>query len=91
MLRNSYKEVQLGDDKIYIIGIDDPAIEKTDEDKIVRDELKIAFQSLKKQKNFKILLSHRPEHFPKYAYLNADIIFSGHAHGDKLGYPLLGV
>ena len=39
---------------------------------------------------YTILLSHRPEHFELYAQTEADLVFSGHAHGGQLRLPFIG-
>lgn len=39
---------------------------------------------------FTILLSHRPEHFGRYAGAGADLVFSGHAHGGQFRLPFIG-
>lgn len=90
VLRNSCEKVRIGDDNIYIIGIDDPAINSGDENKLVRAELREALNSIENQGDFKILLSHRPELFPMYTQFNLDLIFSGHAHGGQIRLRLIG-
>ncbi|MEH7107478.1 metallophosphoesterase [Bacillus sp. JJ1764] len=90
VLRNSWEKVRIGDDNIYIFGIDDPAIINGDQSKLVRTELKEALNRVENQGVFKILLSHRPELFPIYSQYNFDLIFSGHAHGGQIRLPLIG-
>lgn len=90
VLRNSWEKVHIGDDNIYIIGIDDPAKNNGDENKLVRAELKEVLNRIKNQGDFKILLSHRPELFPIYTQFNFDLSFSGHAHGGQIRLPLIG-
>jgi len=41
-------------------------------------------------KNFKILLSHRPELFYLYSENSMDLVFTGHAHGGQIRIPFIG-
>jgi predicted MPP superfamily phosphohydrolase len=41
-------------------------------------------------KNFKILLSHRPELFDLYSENSMDLVFTGHAHGGQIRIPFIG-
>nr|WP_278184414.1 metallophosphoesterase [Clostridium cellulovorans] len=41
-------------------------------------------------KQFKILLSHRPELFDVYSSSGVDLVFSGHAHGGQFRLPFIG-
>ena len=76
-------------EKINIVGIDDPTINKpkTDEEKTVKTAIEKA--SFDKQ-NFTVLLSHRPELFDIYAQEEIDLAFTGHAHGGQIRIPFLG-
>ncbi len=41
------------------------------------------------QGGFSILLSHRPEYFPRYCELGFDVVLCGHAHGGQWRIPYL--
>lgn len=41
-------------------------------------------------RNFRILLSHRPELLDIYSQKGMDLVFSGHAHGGQIRLPLIG-
>lgn len=43
-----------------------------------------------RETGYTILLAHRPEHFPVYSKMGADLVFSGHAHGGQFRLPLIG-
>lgn len=92
ILRNTSDEIQIGDEKICIVGIDDPSIgkESDDENGVAEEALKTSFQGLDIEDSFKILLSHRPELFSLYKKFDIDLIFSGHAHGGQFRIPFLG-
>lgn len=92
ILRNTSAEIQIGEEKITIIGIDDPSIgkESADENDVAEEALKTSLQGLDIEDSFNILLSHRPELFSLYTQYDIDLIFSGHAHGGQFRMPFLG-
>lgn len=55
----------MGQDEMYIMGIDDPAIQFDGISviEIVKEEINSTLYKMKKRESFKILLSHRPELF----------------------------
>lgn len=92
VLRNTSDEIIIRDEKISIIGIDDPSIgkESYDEYRIAEEAIKTSSQGLEIEDSFKILLSHRPELFSLYKKFDIDLIFSGHAHGGQFRIPFFG-
>ncbi|MEC0275225.1 metallophosphoesterase [Peribacillus frigoritolerans] len=92
VMRNTVEEIIIGNDKIQIIGIDDP--EKVNESDAERDiaeeDITNAIKGLEEGVNFKILLSHRPELLSLYAQYEFDVVFSGHAHGGQVRIPFVG-
>lgn len=92
VMRNTVEEITIGNDKIQIIGIDDPAKvnEPYAERAIAEEDITNAIKGLKEGVNFKILLSHRPELFSLYTQYEFDVVFSGHAHGGQVRIPFVG-
>ncbi len=71
-------------DKIQIIGIDDPTT-YTNEQLIDLDLKRLNDNNL-----YTILLSHRPELFDLYVENDIDLVFTGHAHGGQFRLPFIG-
>jgi len=84
-------ELTKGKTSINIIGLSDPDfltsnyIEGTNTSKTI-EQLK----QWSMGKNFKILLSHRPELFDLYSENSMDLVFTGHAHGGQMRIPFIG-
>lgn len=76
------------DNNIIVHGIKDPIFGMPrEEEDVIKDYL----DSLKlNNKNYNILLSHRPEFFDIYTDYNIDLVFTGHAHGGQFRLPLIG-
>lgn len=83
VLRNEHIQIEKADEKITIIGIDDPAGGMSTKENMIHS-------SAGQLDGFKILLAHRPEFFPLYQKFNIDLILSGHAHGGQFRLPFLG-
>lgn len=91
VLRNENVPITKGNDKIQIVGIDDPSRGKGDqlEREIAKQDIVKSIVGLEED-GFTILLSHRPELLPLYASFDFDTVFSGHAHGGQIRLPLIG-
>lgn len=91
VLRNEKIEVIRNNDKINILGIDDPYAHYTNNNNAYSfiDRLKNLKKDIPKE-DFNILLSHRPELFSLYNNEEIDLIFSGHAHGGQFRIPFVG-
>lgn len=90
VLRNSWEKLDIGEESIFIVGIDDPySREKNKSIQITRESLNTATEELENS-SFKILLAHRPEKLDIYSEYGFDLVFSGHAHGGQFRIPFLG-
>lgn len=89
VLSNTHHRLCRGKDTIYILGIDDPALQPKsyEEAKPVTSRLKAALEGTE---GFTILLAHRPELIETYSHFKIDLVFSGHAHGGQIRLPFIG-
>ncbi len=90
ILENSSADIVKGEEKLTIVGINDPSfisgsVGETQHDKI-KNEL---VDATPENNNYKILLAHRPEYIGIYKH-NADLVLSGHAHGGQFIIPFVG-
>ena len=90
-LENQKIELLKDQDKITILGLNDPSFETDylfgDDKTLISNYLNILS---KEDDNFTILLSHRPELFDIYVEYNINLILSGHAHGGQFPLPFVG-
>jgi uncharacterized protein len=91
VIRNTSDVITNGNDKVHIIGIDDPAqVNEGYEELGITEEAVVNSVEGLEEGYFKILLSHRPEMLPLYSDYEFDVVFSGHAHGGQVRIPLVG-
>lgn len=81
-----------GGDRLTLLGLADQAFARTQGDH--RPAAQLAAEALEAlqtaEDGYTILLVHRPESFPVYAALGADLVLSGHTHGGQVRLPGLG-
>lgn len=84
-------EIEKDGGKITLAGIDDPNFKAKSEPQKYAEIADGALENMGvSEKDFVILLAHRPELFDVYAKHNADLVFSGHAHGGQFRLPFIG-
>lgn len=82
VLEGTWSSLDLEGGKIDIMGLDDPLYPSKYKDQLSNLEIY-------KSNNLTILLAHRPNRFEDYKDIQADYIFSGHAHGGQWRLPLI--
>lgn len=87
VLNNSATQVVEGEQYLYLVGVKDPLYRDT-QTRMARN-LATALKDVD-EKDFTILLSHRPELFSLYADHKFNLAFAGHAHGGQIALPILG-
>lgn len=92
VLENEFITISKGNDKINIIGMNDPNFEYlkltgTTDEEIAVNNLSVLTKNLN---GYTILLSHRPELINTYASFDINLVFSGHAHGGQVRIPFVG-
>jgi uncharacterized protein len=79
MLLNECERIGLGDQCIYLAGIDDAHYYRVDNIEKAAEQIP--------QDGFAILLSHTPEVYRQAAHAGFDLLLSGHTHGGQICLP----
>lgn len=81
LLKNSHKNIELGNEGITLVGVDDLILGSPD--------LKAALANSDEEK-FTILLAHEPDYADIARKYFVDVQLSGHSHGGQVRLPLIG-
>lgn len=90
VLENAAVTLERGGDTIALLGVQDPAFDRSDDE---ADTVREALAGLRSDgaEGYTLLLSHRPELFDSvYAPADVDLVLSGHAHGGQIRLPFVG-
>lgn len=90
VLQNECVLLEQSGETIAIAGIEDPSFATDylfgDSETVTKDVL----SELIDEDIYTVLLAHRPELFNTYVECEADLVFSGHAHGGQFRLPFVG-
>lgn len=81
LLKNEHRKIQLGEQSIYILGIDDAMLGKPD--------VHSAINGIPND-TYTILLSHAPDLAESAAEFGINLQLSGHSHGGQIQLPFFG-
>ena len=84
VLRNQYRHLTIGNERIILAGVDDP---NGPADMVKPDEFIENIRERENDRDFIIVLSHRNYNLSLYSDLNVDLVLSGHAHGGMIRLP----
>ena len=91
VLHNEKVLLEREEAKISLIGIDDPDFfERATLGGIQGAIIETKLSPLLDNRNYNIVLCHRPEFFDNYAALGAELVLTGHAHGGQFRLPFIG-
>ena len=74
-----------GENAVQLVGLCDPSFHHFGEYQTIT-----LLRNLAQEEMYTLVLSHPPELFEGYCFTDADLVFSGHAHGGQFRIPGLG-
>ena len=84
-------DIERDGSKITLLGVHDPSFQTDylfgDAENVMKSKLR---EMSGGERNFTVLLSHRPELFEVYAEYHLNLVLSGHAHGGQFRLPIVG-
>lgn len=96
ILNNKKDIITIDEQKIRLLGIQDPAALYKDKKYAYIDSNKEKVKTIldnltyNQENEYTILLSHRPEYFELYNEYNINLAFTGHTHGGIIRLPIIG-
>ena len=84
LLVNENRKIKIGEDFLYLAGVDDPFFKK--------DNLPLAVKGipLNSKQSLTILLAHSPDIFEQAKKYNIPLVLAGHTHGGQVRLPFVG-
>ena len=90
ILDNEYAVRRKGEDKIAVLGMRDPTFFEGGKTDFVTELNVLTARIEEEEIGFTVLLSHRPELFPRYVSAGVNLSLCGHAHGGHVRLPFIG-
>lgn len=81
VLSNSAAPLERGQDRIWIVGVDDPVTFRAHLDQALRGTENLSPR---------LLLAHSPHPYPEAVRNGLDLMLAGHTHGGQVRLPILG-
>ena len=89
ILRDRAEPLTRNGETIQLAGVFDPSFIEQD-DSLYKEILRTKLRKMDLTEDYRILLSHRPEHFDVYKEAKMDLVLCGHAHGGQFRLPFIG-
>jgi len=89
VLDNRFEPVCRGDERIYLLGLDDRQRYAIKHWNKGYNEFKMSLAELMAKvpsDGYKVMLCHRPEMFPFISAYGVNLVFAGHAHGGQIRF-----